>query len=97
MQRLNWKPWLSGWVLGLIIGAVFMGVIVTSINYEDGLWTLLLAGLALATYVIQARKRKWKPSLIAILLGAVINPFPLLGVFVWGFACSYGTHPWYCL
>lgn len=95
MQKLNWKPWLLGWVFGLIIGAVFMGVVITAVN-DENLFALLLAGLALVAYVVQARKRNWKPSLIAILLGAVINPFPLFGLFVMGFACSWGSSAWYC-
>ncbi len=94
MLRRNWKPWLLGWVLGFIIGAVFLGIAITFIN--NGVGWLLLASLSLAIYTVLAFRRKWKPSLIATLLGIVVNPLPWLGLLSMAFACGWGATDRYC-
>ena len=84
--RRDLKSLLLGWVLGFIIGAVFMGIVVRIVN-DENLFTLLLAILSLVIYVVLAFKRKWKPLWIAVPLGIVINPLLWFGLFLWAWAC----------
>jgi len=92
--RRNLKPWLLGWVLGFIIGATFAAAIFQLFSADDIRFMLIIAILVLTTYVILALKLKWKPSLIATLLGIVINPLLWLGLFGLLMACGWGGFPW---